>query len=63
MASWSSRGKKVNASYSLGTVRYFDAGASGDEPAPSSDPDLVKSRDEALALIETLRAQAPGQNA
>jgi hypothetical protein len=57
------RGKKVNASYSLGTVRYFDAGASGDEPAPSSDPDLLKSRDEALAHIEQLRAQAAGNNA
>jgi hypothetical protein len=56
------RGKKANASYSLGTVRYFDADASGDEPAPSSDPDLYRSRDEALARIESLRAQAPGHN-
>jgi len=56
------RGKKVNASYSLGTVRYFDARASGDEPAPSSDPDLFRSRDEALARIAQLRAQAAGHH-
>ena len=49
------RGKKINLSYSLGTVRYFNASAvDGDSPL-FSDPDLHTSRDEALAHIEQLR--------
>jgi hypothetical protein len=49
------RGKKTNVSYSLGTVRYFNASAvDGDSPL-FSDPDLHTSRDEALAHIEQLR--------
>ena len=49
------RGQKVNVSYSLGTVRYFNA-SSVDEDSPLlSDPDMFPSRDEALARIEQLR--------
>jgi hypothetical protein len=51
------RGQKVNVSYSLGTVRYFNA-SSVDEDSPLlSDPDMFPSRDEALARIEQLRRQ------
>ena len=49
------RGQKVNVSYSLGTVRYFNA-SSVDEDSPLlSDPDMFPSREEALARIEQLR--------
>jgi len=49
------RGQKVNASYSLGTVRYVEAGEDGAETTLFSDPDLFDSRKEALAHIEELR--------
>ncbi len=49
------RGKKVNVSYSLGTVRYFDASAVDDDLTLLNDPELLPSRDEALAHIEALR--------
>ena len=53
------RGKKVNASYSLGTVRYFDASAVDEDSPLRSDPELLPSRDEALARIEQLRRTMP----
>lgn len=49
------RGKKVNVSYSLGTVRYYDASEDDDDSTLLSDPELLASRDEALAHIEALR--------
>ena len=52
------RGKKVNVSYSLGTVRYYDASEDDDDSTLLSDPELLSSRDEALAYIETLRKAA-----
>lgn len=55
------RGKKVNVSYSLGTMRYIDATEEGKDPAPSDDPDMFASREDALAHIETLRG-ASGSN-
>ena len=55
------RGKKVNVSYSLGTVRYFDASADDDDSLLLSDPELLTSRDEALAHIEQLRRTSLGK--
>ena len=55
------RGKKVNVSYSLGTVRYIDEHETDDGSAPTlmmSDPDLFPSRELALARIEELRRSA-----
>jgi hypothetical protein len=49
------RGKKINVSYSLGTVRYFNASAVDNDSPLLSDPDLHTSRDEAFAHIEQLR--------
>ena len=49
------RGKKINVSYSLGTVRYFNASAVDHDSPLLSDPDLHTSRDEAFAHIEQLR--------
>ena len=49
------RGKKVNVSYSLGTVRYFDASAVDDDLTLINDPELLPSRAEAMAHIEALR--------
>ena len=51
------RGKKVNVSYSLGTVRYFDASALDDDLNLLNDPELLPSRDDALAQVETLRRE------
>ena len=49
------RGKKVNVSYSLGTVRYVEPDP--DDPASqSSDPDIFDSRAAALAHIEQMRS-------
>ncbi len=42
------RGKKINVSYSLGTVRYSD----GDD---RDDPEIAPSREAALAQIEQMR--------
>jgi signal transduction histidine kinase len=53
------RGKKVNVSYSLGTVRYFNACEVDEGSSLLSDPDLLPSRDEALARIEQLRRTTP----
>ena len=53
------RGRKVNVSYSLGTVRYFDASAVDEGSPLISDPELLPSRDEALARIEQLRRTKP----
>jgi hypothetical protein len=47
------RGKKVNVNYSLGTVYYVNA--SSMEDTPNSDPELLGSRDEAVARIEQIR--------
>jgi hypothetical protein len=55
------RGKKVNVSYSLGTVRYYDASEDEDDSTLLSDPELLSSRDEALAYIATLRKAAGDQ--
>ena len=54
------RGKKVNHSYSLGTVRYSQTDEPGDEGFESSSGEF-SSRDSALRQIEKLRAggQAP----
>lgn len=55
------RGKKVNVSYSLGTVRYIED-KEGDGSALDEmmrDPDLFPSREDALARIEELRKTAP----
>ncbi len=49
------RGQKVNVSYSLGTVRYFNASSVDQDSPLLSDPDMFPSRDEALARIEQLR--------
>ena len=48
------RGKKVNVSYSRGTVRYDER--NGDSHL--HDPDLFSSRDLAIQHIEQLRASA-----
>lgn len=51
------RGKKVNVSYSLGTVRYVERDfddTSGDRPY-DYDPDMFDSRELALAHIQELR--------
>ena len=52
------RGQKVNVSYSLGTVRYFDASAVDEDSPLLSDPELFESRDKALARIEQLRSSS-----
>ena len=49
------RGKKVSVSYSLGSVRYFDASAVDDDLTLFNDPEMFSSRDEAMAHIEALR--------
>ena len=55
------RGKKVNVSYSLGTVRYVDASKTDDAAFLPADPELYHSRDAALAAIAALRQSArPG---
>ena len=46
------RGKKVNVSYSLGSVRYVDA---DDGRGTLNDPEIFASRDAALAHIDKLR--------
>ena len=51
------RGKKVNVSYSLGTVRYVDTSNTEDAAYLPSDPELFPSREAALAAIEDLRQQ------
>lgn len=52
------RGKKVNVSYSLGTVRYYDASLPDAESCHPYDPELLQSRDAAFAHIEELRRKA-----
>ncbi|MEM7023260.1 MAG: hypothetical protein AAF637_11820 [Pseudomonadota bacterium] len=50
------RGKRLNATLSLGTVRYADADSAASESRSfSSDPDMYASRDAALARIEEIR--------
>jgi len=49
------RGKKVNVSYSLGTVRYFNASEVDEDSPLLGDPELLASRDDALARVEQLR--------
>jgi len=49
------RGKKVNVSYSLGTVRYYDASTVDDDLTLLNDPELLTSRDAAMAHVEALR--------
>lgn len=49
------RGKKVNVTHSLGTVRY-DEDVSTDASAERSDPDLFATRDEALARIAAMKS-------
>jgi hypothetical protein len=56
------RGKKVNVSYSLGTMRYVEASeADEDTTLFSGDPDLFDSRVEALAHIDALRPTKPAR--
>ena len=55
------RGKKVNVSYSLGTVRYIDASAVDENSSQLQDPELFASRDDALAKIAQLRQSKSGQ--
>jgi hypothetical protein len=55
------RGKKVNVSYSLGTVRYYDASKPDAESCHPYDPDLLTSRGAALARIEEMRLAAQGK--
>lgn len=50
------RGKKVNQSYSLGTVRYAETGDADGQG--QLGPDEFSSRSDALRRIESLRAQA-----
>ena len=55
------RGKKVNGSYSLGTVRYVDASKTDDAAFLPADPELNHPRDAALAAIAAQRQSArPG---
>ena len=49
------RGKKVNVSYSLGTVRYIDASAVEKNSSMLADPELFASRDDALVHIDQIR--------
>ena len=55
------RGQKVNVSYSLGTVRYFDASAVDEDSPLLNDPELFESHDKALARIEQMRSTASGK--
>ena len=55
------RGQKVNVSYSLGTVRYFDASAVDEYSPLLNDPELFESHDKALARIEQMRSTASGK--
>jgi hypothetical protein len=48
------RGKKVNVSYSLGTLRYVEAD-SDDDPSRPSDPEIFPSRAAAFEHIQRLR--------
>ncbi len=50
--SFAHRGRKVNVSYSLGSVRYAE------KSSDTADSDLFDSRDAALARIEKLRQNA-----
>ncbi len=56
------RGKKINVSYSLGTVRYADVDPEDADARSTqlgvSDPDFFESRDAALARIEELKRSA-----
>jgi len=52
------RGKKVNVSYSLGTVRYVDTSKTDDAAFLPTDPELFHSRDAAMAAIADLRRSA-----
>jgi hypothetical protein len=49
------RGKKVSVSYSLGSVRYFNASDADDDLTLFNDPEMFSSRDEAMAHIDALR--------
>jgi hypothetical protein len=51
------RGKKVNLSYSLGTVRYIEQSGASDDSTLLNDPELLASRDKALARIDELRTE------
>jgi hypothetical protein len=55
------RGKKVNVSYSLGTVRYYDASKPDAESCHPYDPELLDSQAAALARIEEMRSAAQGR--
>jgi hypothetical protein len=55
------RGKRVNVSHALGTVRYAsqdanERGLQGDDPASSTDPGLFSSREAAFAAIEEMKS-------
>lgn len=58
------RGKKVNISYALGSVRYVEQPAEGDETANGTassveGPDVLPSREQAFARIAEMRRSAP----
>jgi hypothetical protein len=55
------RGKKVNVSHSLGTVRYAPSQTTGDKINEDSrserfDPNLFSSREAALAKVEEMKS-------
>jgi len=57
---WAIRGKQLNKAHSLGTVRYTSHDAAEKEilkraQADSTDPNLVSTRDEALARIADMK--------
>ena len=49
------RGKKVNVSYSLGTLRYVEVDPDDDDAIQTSDPEIFASRAAALAHLDSLR--------
>ena len=61
------RGKKVNVSYALGSVRYVERTAEGEDAvngagASADDTDILPSRELAFARIAEMRRSAPRRN-
>lgn len=54
------RGKRINATCSLGTVRYVELPADQDDASATSDPEIKSSRNAAIQEIEALRRAASG---
>ncbi len=62
------RGKHVNVTHSLGTVRYVELAGTDDQSKPEFrsehyDPNLFDSRDEALAKIQEMKLSKRDQRA